>query len=336
MVVGKWTGAVVAVVLVTGLAGCRTTEPDATAREHSHAARPERQHQPADPGRTSAAPGAQTGGGGRSTARPGEKVTWTTPQALASLPVRREHRARYDRDRFTLWVDVDGNGCDTRDEVLITENRSPDASLSGCTVVDGSWYSYYDDVTTTQASDFDIDHLVPLAEAWDSGAWAWSPPRRQAYANDLGEDRTLIAVTASSNRTKSDADPTGWLPAHQQCVYVNSWIAVKLRWALAVDPAELRTLRTLAGRCGFERVTFRRAQVTAAGGGSTADARPSRAGTMPAAAPPAGDHRHGHRGSDPRFGTCTEAVAAGYGPYRRGQREYAWYDDADGDGVVCE
>ncbi len=68
------------------------------------------------------------------------------------------------------------------------------------------WYSPYDGATWTAASDVDIDHMVPLAEAWASGAWAWTTSQRQTYANDLGGPE-LWAVTDSVSQSKGDKDP---------------------------------------------------------------------------------------------------------------------------------
>ncbi|MEU0487530.1 HNH endonuclease family protein [Streptosporangium sp. NPDC006013] len=115
----------------------------------------------------------------------------------------------------------------------------------------GSWYSYYDDTVIDNASALDVDHLVPLAEAWDSGASAWSPAQREAYANDLDESHHLVAVTARSNRSKADKDPSQWLPPYEpaRCRYVTEWTAVKWRWALTADTAEKNTLTTLARDC---------------------------------------------------------------------------------------
>lgn len=102
----------------------------------------------------------------------------------------------------------------------------------------------YDGLTFTDPSDLDIDHVVALAEAWDSGAYAWDSARRRAFANDLGVSWSLIAVSASSNRSKSDKDPAEWLPtsASVRCQYLGDWVAVKARWGLAVDDAERSAL----------------------------------------------------------------------------------------------
>jgi len=166
---------------------------------------------------------------------------------LTSLPVSQEVTVGYDRDLFRLWTDADRDGCDTREEVLLAEAVA--GAPSGCRVVGGRWISAYDGVQTTNPGDFDIDHVVPLKEAWDSGAWRWTAQTRQAFANDLGYRYALIAVTASSNRSKSDRDPAQWLPALGRCGYAKHWIGVKFRWRLAVDPAEKSALAAILRRC---------------------------------------------------------------------------------------
>jgi hypothetical protein len=113
------------------------------------------------------------------------------------------------------------------------------------------WYSAYDGVVTNNPSDFDIDHMVPLKEAWDSGASSWSPERRRDFANDLSSRSSLIAVTAGSNRSKGADDPADWLPpnAGYHCAYLAQWIEVKLFWDLSVDQAERKTLDSVLARC---------------------------------------------------------------------------------------
>jgi hypothetical protein len=89
--------------------------------------------------------------------------------------------------------------------------------------------------STTNASGFDVDHFVPLAEAWDSGAANWDSATRQAFANDLDFSMSLIAVTASSNRSKSDRDPAEWfdrLDAWEDVRYgivkgTDTWLVLK-------------------------------------------------------------------------------------------------------------
>lgn len=177
-----------------------------------------------------------------------------TKTALASLAVVEESRTGYKRTLFKHWIDADGDGCNTRYEVLIAEAVKAPSVGTGCRLTGGRWVSAYDGVQTSLTSKLDIDHLVPLAEAWDSGASAWSPDQRMRFANDLGDSRSLIAVTASSNRQKSDQDPAEWLPQRGRCMYLVNWIAVKVRWALSVDAAEEQALRALIAECGLASI----------------------------------------------------------------------------------
>ena len=171
---------------------------------------------------------------------------------LNLLAVRAEApRSGYDRDLFRHWIDADRDGCDTRREVLIAEAVAAPSIGSGCRLSGGRWVSRYDgQVETGSGRGFDVDHLVPLAEAWDSGAWAWDSDRRRDFANDLGYEHSLIAVSARSNRTKSASDPAEWMPAESRCWYTAAWIAVKHRWGLAADPAESRFLTGQLSDCG--------------------------------------------------------------------------------------
>ncbi|GAA2225210.1 hypothetical protein GCM10010104_16280 [Streptomyces indiaensis] len=100
--------------------------------------------------------------------------------------------------------------------------------------------------------------MVPLAEAWDSGASAWTAQRREQYANDQGHEASLVAVTARSNRSKADQDPAQWLPpaADAHCRYAGEWVATKLGWRLAADELELGALRELGGACPGQTVAY--------------------------------------------------------------------------------
>lgn len=177
----------------------------------------------------------------------------TLAQAVAAVPTAAEANTGYDRTLFKHWVDANGDCQNARAEVLISE-AEPDTPLtyttSGkCTVSTGRWFSYYDRVSWTLASDVDIDHMVPLAEAWGSGASGWTSARREAYANDLGDYRTLVGVTDNVNQSKSDQDPSTWLPTYDKCRYVAEWVAVKIRWGLTADSAEKSVLNSYAASC---------------------------------------------------------------------------------------
>jgi hypothetical protein len=175
-------------------------------------------------------------------------------EPLAQLRVAPENpRTGYDRALFEHWIDADGNRCDTREEVLKAESLTPaQVDYYGCKVVAGDWVSLYDGFTTDQPGELDIDHVVALAEAWDSGAHGWDAARRRDFANDLGYAGSLIAVSASSNRSKSDRDPAEWLPPRREawCLFATDWVAVKIRWNLSADPAEVAALRTALETCG--------------------------------------------------------------------------------------
>ncbi|SDY03531.1 Protein of unknown function [Micromonospora pattaloongensis] len=182
-------------------------------------------------------------------------VTMSLPTAVSNLPVATEVRTGYNRDLFPHWIDADGDGCNTRYEVLIAEAVTAPSVGSGCSLSGGRWYSYYDRAYWTATSDLDIDHMVPLAEAWDSGARNWTTSRRQSYANDLGDGRALIAVTDNVNQAKGDQDPASWLPTYDKCRYVGEWVAVKTRWRLSVDTAEKNVLTSYANSCPSTTIT---------------------------------------------------------------------------------
>ena len=161
----------------------------------------------------------------------------------------------YSRALFKHWIDADKDGCNTRAEVLIEEAVTKPKVGSKCVLTGGKWLSVYDEVEVTSASKLDVDHMVPLAEAWRSGAWKWSSAKRQAYANDLDDARALIAVTLSTNRSKGDKDPALWMPAKEQCAYTENWIAIKVKYSLTVDLKEATKLNSLINSCGIGTTT---------------------------------------------------------------------------------
>jgi hypothetical protein len=171
----------------------------------------------------------------------------TGPGLLGKLTVTAENNVGYDRDAFKHWITLPGGDCDVRQWVLYRQDR---ASGRACGNERGDWVSVYDGKRLTVSRELDIDHMVPLAEAWGSGASGWSNEQREAFANDLYKF-SLIAVSASSNRSKSDRDPAEWLPPRRAfiCKYVARWTAVKYRWKLSLDPSEKRTIRRTFTGC---------------------------------------------------------------------------------------
>ncbi len=175
---------------------------------------------------------------------------------IIQLTVAADHLTGYKRSLFKLWIDADKNGCNTRKEVLIEEAVVKPKKGAKCVLKGGKWISPYDGISYRKDSALDIDHLVPLAEAWRSGAWAWSALQRRNYANDLTEPKALVAVSLGLNRQKGDQDPSTWLPPKDQCGYVSNWITVKYKYSLTVDSIEANTLNASITKCGIANVVI--------------------------------------------------------------------------------
>lgn len=257
----------------------------------------------------------------------GDALTFVALLSELTVDDNPDAHTGYNRELFNAWTDANGDGCDTRAEVLKAESAGATTAHGSCTIDTGSWYSAYDGTWFTDAGEVDVDHFVPLKEAWVSGAWQWTSSTRVGFGNDLGYAASLLAVSASSNRSKSDQDPAQWLPVNKDfyCDYAATWVAVKWRWNLTVDTRERDTITRLLSSCS-----------------ALAVAVPDRAAVQinPNAvdgAAPVGGGGSGDGIIDPDFGTCSMAQANGYGPYIRGvDPEYDFYRDGDSDGTVCE
>lgn len=196
---------------------------------------------------TSASP--TTDGG----AEPSEGGDRSPEQLLAGLVVEPEAGGgSYEREEFGRgWAEA-GADCDVRDEVLAVESTVDVVrGADGCTVERGSWVSLYDGYSTPDPAELEIDHLVPLAEAWASGASAWPDARRAAFYNDTRHADALIAVTAATNRSKGDKDPAEWMPSARDswCRYATAWVVQKQAWRLTIDAAEKRALTNVLAGC---------------------------------------------------------------------------------------
>ena len=168
---------------------------------------------------------------------------------LGQLTVRAEGSSSgYSRDLFPHWITQSGS-CDTR-EVVLKRDGTGVVQSSSCSATSGSWYSPYDGATWSAASDVDIDHVVPLAEAWRSGASGWTTARRQSFANDLTRPQ-LIAVTDNVNQSKGDQDPASWMPSRTayRCTYARMWVDVKHYYGMSVDSAEKSALQGVLNGC---------------------------------------------------------------------------------------
>lgn len=194
---------------------------------------------------------------------PSSSTTASTPdapvQAGGGLPHPRvaalaPDRGRYNRDDWQPhgWSDADGNGCNTRAEVLLVEATGPVVRGSGCKIVSGQWQDPYTGRHTTSPAALQIDHLVALSDASASGGWAWPPERKVAFANDLADADELNAVWGPENQRKSDYGPDGWLPPASgfRCAYVAAYARIKAHWDLTVTPQQWAAIEHVWASCG--------------------------------------------------------------------------------------
>jgi hypothetical protein len=175
---------------------------------------------------------------------------------LETLPVKgRAPKTGYSRETFgQAWADTDRNGCDTRNDILRRDltGAAIKPGTNGCVVLSGKLADPY----TAQiisfvrggASEVDIDHVVSLSDAWQTGAFAWPTRKRLAFAND---PLNLLAVDASANRQKGDSDAASWLPPNKpyRCAYIARQVAAKARYQLWLAPAEHDAMRRILMTC---------------------------------------------------------------------------------------
>lgn len=170
-------------------------------------------------------------------------ITPDTPGKQPSIPP-------YNRDAFRHWIDADRDCQDTRAELLLGASRVPPAlDKKGCLVKMGSWYDPYTGKTRSKASWFDIDHIVPLEEAWQKGAWAWTRERREEFAND---PQNLLIVSKQENRRKQGKTPADYMPPNRgyHCQYLRQWLIIKQKYGLLMDTAEAVFVVGKLGECG--------------------------------------------------------------------------------------
>ncbi|WP_421120868.1 HNH endonuclease family protein [Aquihabitans daechungensis] len=206
----------------------------------------------ASPASTTTATTTTTVAATTTTPDPGE--VGSAEEILGGLAVRTaDPAAPYVRDLFDGgdWAYDPATGCNTRELVLIDESVIEPEVDDRCRTTRGRWRSSYDGVTTDDPADLQIDHFIPLADAWRSGASAWSSERRLAFANDRSSPDTLIAVTGSTNQSKGDSTPDEWLPPDETawCTYAEQWVRVKAAWDLSVTAPEQARLGELLAAC---------------------------------------------------------------------------------------
>ncbi len=179
-------------------------------------------------------------------------------ETAGRLPVRgRAPRTGYDRERFgPAWADVDGNGCDTRNDVLARDltDVTVRAGTGGCVVLAGTLAEPYRPAVVAfrrgqgTSEDVQVDHVVALSDAWQKGAQQWTPRVRRAFANDPAN---LLAVDGELNGLKSDGDAATWLPPNRgyRCAYVARQVAVKWDYGLWVTAAERAAMVQVLSGC---------------------------------------------------------------------------------------
>jgi hypothetical protein len=187
---------------------------------------------------------------------------------IKRLPVAApSHVGSYDRSKYgddwasrsTKW-----GYCNTRALVLIAESAVATTRNSNCTVLTGKWFSWYNDKTYTNAyggTYVQIDHMVPVENSWQSGAWSWTKATRVRFYNDLGDARSLNAVDSYDNEAKGASAPDEWLPRYHRCKYIRYWAAVKTRWSLTVTKSEKAALLRIASGCPNTTVNVTKASI---------------------------------------------------------------------------
>ena len=160
----------------------------------------------------------------------------------------------YDRGDWKHWVDEDGDCQNARHEVLVHESLVDVKfkKTNNCQVATGEWLDPFTGETITDATKLDVDHMVPLKNAHDSGGWAWDKDRKKAYANYMMYEDHLIAGTASANRKKGAKGPEDWKPSNEAywCDYAKDWIEIKSQWKLTTTNAEWTALEEMTETCG--------------------------------------------------------------------------------------
>ncbi len=173
------------------------------------------------------------------------------PQIIKAEYKPQNKENRYKRKKWKHWNDADKDCQNTRHEILIRDSLIPVtfASKKKCRVIKGKWLCPYVGKIYYNAREIDIDHVVPLKEAYRSGGHKWNKVQKKKFANDMHYTRHLLAVNAKSNRKKRDHDPARWLPKKNICSYIDSWIHIKNTYQLSIDNSEEKILKTWLNRC---------------------------------------------------------------------------------------
>lgn len=282
----------------------------------------------------------------KASARSKSTVNSSAIDTLNTLPIKgRAPKTGYSRAQFgAAWSDVDHNGCDTRNDILNRDLTSITykPGTHNCVVLTGTLADPYTGSTIqfqrgqSTSSKVQIDHVVALSNAWQTGAQQLAPATRLAFAND---PYNLLAVDGPANQQKSDGDAATWLPSNKsyRCQYVARQIGVKAKYSLWVTQAEHDAMANVLSTCPSQTIPD----------GSTVDAQvqqqtqqnnttPAPVAPQQQATPQPEPQPAAPQQQDVYYANCAAVKAAGKAPLYRDQPGYSSKLDRDGDGVACE
>lgn len=261
----------------------------------------------------------------------------TALQLLETIPVKgRAPKTGYDRaGQFgTAWLDVDRNGCDTRNDIL-SRDLEPEVKSGPCKVISGTLLDPYtgDTIQFVRGNEtslaVQIDHVVSLMNAWETGAQQLTQAQRISLAND---PINLFAVDGPANLQKGAGDAATWLPPEKafRCTYVARQVSAKATYGLWVTQAEHDAIAKILGNCPDEPAVTSEFAPIASPSPTTEPPSPPAPIPVPEPAPAPAPAPTAY------FANCTEVRGAGAAPIRAGDPGYSRKLDRDGDGVACE
>ena len=335
-----------------GMTACSAASPTSTATPSSQAASPAATWASASPSTTPQT--ARNTAASRSTAsRPSSAARGTAAAMLETLPVKgRAPKTGYTREQFgQAWADVDHNGCDTRNDILHRDltGITTRSGTRDCIVTSGTLQDPYTGTTIhfvrgeKTSSAVQIDHVVALSDAWQTGAQQIGAEQRRRLAND---PLNLLAADGPANQQKSDGDAATWLPANKafRCQYVARQVAVKHAYKLWVTQAEKSAISSILSGCKGQvvptatslTITWMPRSTTSTKGAPATSTSRSPSSTHRTGSRTTGTTGSGDSGSSVSYKNCAAARAAGAAPIHRGDPGYSSGLDRDGDGVACE
>lgn len=274
-------------------------------------------------------------------AAPAAAAAGTALEQLATISIKgRAPKTGYSRDMFgSAWPDLDGDGCDERNEILARDLTNISFKDGHCVVASGTFADPYTGKTisftrgTKTSSAVQIDHVVALSDAWQKGAQQLSAGQRKSLAND---PLNLMAADGPANGSKSDSDAATWLPSNKsfRCEYVARQTSVKAKYQLWMTQAEHDAVARILAGCPDEPAAAAGAAKTTVPVAPAAEQAPAPEKTHPD--PVSVPAPEGGGAADVTYPNCAAVRAAGAAPIRAGDPGYAPRLDRDGDGVGCE